>query len=196
MNNGEYILAQFGNRHERKRSRAMLLDIADLPDGTWKVIGDRRWRTGTRGEHGELAERARLVGSFTAWRSFKSETPAGGFWTTVILFASKGDAELAVPNSHNMILKNPKFTGSATGDQIISDQEIPGVDVTLVSEQLTITNDGPGSTKYVAGNVGRVFFMMAFAQRGAAWPWSEITSISAIQACKIRKELETSDFPR
>lgn len=189
MTKGGYFLAQFGNRLERKRSRAMLLEIADLPVGNWKVLGDLRYRTGSRGEQGEVALRARQAGSFTAWRSFKLETPGGGFWTELIPCASREDAESAVPVHRAAGVKNPKFKGTVTEDRVIDDQQIPGVAVTLISEQLTVTDNGPGSTRIVAGNIGRVYFVLYFTRRGGVWPWSEVTSIAASQASKIRKVL-------
>jgi hypothetical protein len=194
MTNGAYFLAQFGNRRERKLSRSMLLEIADLPEGIWKVVGDRLWRTGARGEQGEVVLRARQAGSFTAWRSFKLETPRGGFWTEVILCASSEDAELLVPGNRTTAIKNPKFKGTAGELRVIEDQQIPGVAIARITEQLTVTDDGgPGSTRKVAGSIGRAFFVIYFTRRPGEWQWSEVTSIAASQAIKIRKNLGDSE---
>jgi hypothetical protein len=193
MSNGEYFLAQFGNRLERKRSRSMLLDVGDLPTGNWRILGDRRWRTGAMGERGELAERARKAGSFTAWRSFRLEANRKGFWTEVISYANKSDAEAAVPLHRASLVKNPKFKGTVTEDRVFDDFSIPGVSVSMVSERSNVTDQGLGSTRFAAGCVGRTYFVVACSQRGSYWSWEEVSSIAALQADKIRKFVGASD---
>jgi hypothetical protein len=193
MRRYEYLLAQFGKRAERERSRAMLLDLEDLPAGDWKVLGDRQWRTGAIGEQNEIVQRAIKSGSFTAWRSFKLLTTRRGIWLEVIPYASAKDADSAVPGQRFSFRKNPKLRLTVTGEREIDDLDIPGVSTRLIFEKMTDSEDGPGASRYVVGSVDRFVFVVVGSEQGGEWQWSEMASVSALQARKIQSILDGSN---
>ncbi len=189
MTRGAYWLAQFGNRAQRKRAREMLVESSELPGGEWKVVGDHRWRTGTRDEEGEAIQRAMEVGSFGSWRSFGrvSPLPTRGLWVQLCQLATEDDAKSLANAPKRRMALNKRSTNQVTEQRLIIDQELTGIPNAWVYEQLTIGPNGPGATRMVSGNVEQIYFMICASETGGSWSWSDVATIVTLQSEKIRK---------
>src|SRR5258708_19218965 len=85
-------VAQLGRKAGKREVLASLLGCGDLPGGPWQVVDERTWRTGVTGPSTPWGERARQVGSLTAWRSFRDAAASRWAWIQVTPLASAEDA--------------------------------------------------------------------------------------------------------
>lgn len=91
-----FVLSQIGARPSAHLPDPgkVLIGLADLPPG-WKIIDQRRWRSGQQPDQGWSA-RARALGSVTSWRSFASPTKDRALWAQATPLASVDDAQDAL----------------------------------------------------------------------------------------------------
>jgi hypothetical protein len=88
-------------------------------------------------------------------------------------------------------MPNRKAQVTVTEEREIEDQHVPGVTNSWVYEQMTTgLPNGRGATRYVAGNVDRILFVVTCSGYLDAWPWAEVTSIAASQAVKVRRAVD------
>lgn len=73
---------------------------------------------------------------------------------------------------------------------MVEDQAVPGLPAALIYEEQVIGPRGPGGSRIVAGSIENIVFLLHFSSVGELWPWDDVTSISQIQADKIRRIVE------
>jgi hypothetical protein len=194
MNLFVYLISESLNREKSRSSRELLLEANDLPGNDWKVIGKRTWRTGTKGSKGEASQRARQAGSFTAWRQLEQTVPARrSIWLEVIPYVSADDAISVVPSLRAGMLPNPHAEVKVIEEREINDQQINGVTNQLVFEQLASGRKGSSVGRYVIASVENTVFVMGCSCYGDYWPWSDVTSIAALQSERIQRYRSSGD---
>src|SRR2546421_1280764 len=83
----------------------VLVRLGDLPGG-WRLIDERRWRTGRAGGREPWAARAREMGGVTGWRSFASASDGLWLWAQATPLASQTDAASALEGIWERSLPN------------------------------------------------------------------------------------------
>src|SRR3989442_2381741 len=89
--------------------RSVLLAPEDLAPG-WRVLDERRWRTGSGKE--PWAVRVRELGGVTAWRSFVASSNDRWLWVQASPLANVEDAQAALEAFWSNRLKNLAAQGS------------------------------------------------------------------------------------
>jgi hypothetical protein len=165
----------------------MLLEVSELPQGEWTIIGELAWRSGFfGGKKGGMNKRTRKAGGFIAWRSLKLASPHRGLWLEVIPYASKEDAEMAVPLQVEASQENHRVKVTLRESRVLDNYVIREADTSWVCERDTTTLKGPNVSRYVVGNVERFVFMLAATAYGDGWPLDEVALMASTQANKIR----------
>jgi len=159
----------------------MLLALDDLPPG-WKVLDERRWRTGLGSE--PWAVRVRKLGGVTAWRSFVAPSNDRWLWVQASPLANVEDAEAALEAFWSRRLKNLAAEVSVTATHDGPDMILSGGTVKTV-EQLTRGPVGAGASRYVACTHGSVVSALAGSAFGEPWPWQSLEEIASQQNRRI-----------
>jgi hypothetical protein len=124
----------------------MLLDLNDLPDG-WKVLDQRRWRTGLTSAPWAL--RVKRVGGVTAWRSFQSGVGVEALWVQASPLASESDIDDALAEIWSRTVRNLR-----ANVRLVAEKEAPRLSAlgsaTRTLEQTTEGPLGRGMSRYVA----------------------------------------------
>ena len=170
----------------------MSLDLPDLPGGAWVLKSQMSWRSGyvVPNWKSDVARRSRGTGGFIVWRSFRQTDSPLTLWAQVGPYATREDADDAVPRLLLMGQRNPRFAGTVADEKVIEDFHIPDVGIThVVDRSATGSSKGPSNSKYVMGSVDHIIFMIAFSAYGDGWPWSDVSLISSLQVNKIRQVL-------
>ncbi len=76
MRRVQFVTAQLGHKAGKDEVLARMLGADDLPDGPWRMMDQRTWRTGVIGPATEWGERARQVGSLTGADELAQAQPA------------------------------------------------------------------------------------------------------------------------
>ncbi len=161
--------------------RAMILALDDLPPG-WKVLDERRWRTGMGKE--PWAIRVRKLGGLTAWRSFVAASNDRWLWVQASPLANVEDAQAALEAFWSNRLKNLAAQVSVTATHDGPDLTLSGGSVKTV-EQLTTGPVGPGTSRYLAWTHGRVVSALAGSAFGEPWPWQSLEEVASKQNRRI-----------
>ena len=196
MNRFKFLLAQMGKREEFENSRAMILDVSDLPYGDWKQIGEKSWRTGSVGNKTDRGERAHQVGTFTFWRSFRLRNNDFGMWVEIIPFASESDAREAVPELRSSIETNSRSNATVISESQVDSINLPGSDTARFWKQETSRGEGPEYVKLAIGSVNCVVFILALSGSDAEDDWEDFCSIGMAQIDKIRSALDNPKYRR
>lgn len=155
----------------------MLITLEDLPPG-WKVLDERRWRTGSSRE--PWANRVRKLGGVTAWRSFVASSNDRWLWVQASPLANVQDAEAALEAFWSSRLKNLAAQVSVTATQGGPNIILLGGTVKTV-EQLTTGPVGPGASRHVAWTHGSVVSALAGSAFGEPWRWQSLEEIVSQQ---------------
>jgi hypothetical protein len=166
----------------------MLLDVADLPPG-WKVLDQRRWRTGQTAV--DWSRRAKQLGGVTAWRSFESPAEARWLWVQAVPLASESDVEAALEEVWTRTLRNLR-----TKVRLVDEREGPQLNgvgsANRTIEQSTEGPFGSGVVRLAAwGHRGVLSVLCASAKRDTA-PWSDLETLASMQNRKIDLVLDAT----
>ena len=176
-------IAQIGVRTSRDlpEPRGMLITLEDLPQG-WKVLDERRWRTGVGQEPWAL--RVRKLGGLTAWRSFSAPSNDRWLWAQATPFVDEQDAEAARADFWSRTLKNVAAQVEVTGTRDGPQLALPGGPVQTV-EQLTNGPAGRGAARYLAWSYGRIVSALGGSGFGDPWPWESLEELAQKQNQRI-----------
>jgi hypothetical protein len=193
MNNGQYLLAQFGSPAQRKFSESLLLEASELPGRGWSKHDEKTWRAGKFGPSSDAVLRAKHSGAYNAIRTFGQSATSRAVLTEVrpMATASDAEAELAVSHLHLQLTPNKKaatLTDAVTVEK--TEQERPSS--TIQYERFAIGEDQRVSYRYIVGNLDRVVYVVTCCALDDGWPWDEVTSVSQLQADRIQSHLKVS----
>lgn len=174
-----FAVSQIGVKASRHlpEPRGMLVTLEDLAPG-WKVLDERRWRTGLGQE--PWAIRVRKLGGVTAWRSFVASSNDRWLWVQASPLANVQDAEAALEAFWSSRLKNLAAQVRVTGTHDGPDMILSGGTVKTV-EQLTTGPVGPGASRHVAWTHGSVVSALAGSAFGEPWRWQSLEEIVSQQ---------------
>ena len=178
------MTAQLGRKAGKGEALARLLSGSDLPDGPWRVMDQRTWRTGEARPSTAWGERARRAGSVTAWRSFSHETAPRWAWIQVTPMASQEDAGAALAGVGDRALANLRSGVRLVSQRDVSVEPFAGASAIWAREQRTDGRDGPGVVLMLAGAVGR-WLVMASLSGSPAWDWQSASELAALQAARL-----------
>jgi hypothetical protein len=191
--NYQYLLAQIGPKAARRESLSMLLEPLQLPGNGWTLLDQRSWRTGYTSKPSEAGRRARRARTFSAVRSFELAAESRWVWIEVMPFAVAADAEAVLSSLPTLFVGNPRAKVTVTGERRLDHAEISEIaDYPFVYEQLTSGERGPSASRYAAGTVEHVVFIVATSEYGEGWPWAEVASVAASQVASIRNVMDDS----
>jgi hypothetical protein len=173
----------------------MLLDTTDLVDNGWKMLAERTWRTGISEPNSERSNRAREIGSISAWRSFSRTNPDQAMWIQLVPFASSEDAATAVIDTHKTLLPNLRQKVTTTSEKVIDGVSIVGVDDPWAFEQRTTTAHGPSCTKIVSGRIEQIVIVVACSGTDEGWLWPDVYAVVSSQNEKVRRHLDRGVSP-
>lgn len=180
----QFVTAQLGRKPGKHLALAHLLDAGDLPDDTWRVIDERTWRTGEIGPAAPWAERARLAGSVTAWRSFRSKTAAKWTWIQVAQLASAEDAETALTSIGGRRLANLRARVRLVSETAVPMEPFAGASAVWALEQRTDGPGGPGVSLMLAAAIGDWLTAMGLAG-SPEWDWHSAVRLATLQAERL-----------
>lgn len=172
-----FVRAQLGPKPGGARQLGRLLSGADLPGGSWRRIDQRTWRTGISGT--SWGDRARAVGSVTAWRSFRDGDR--WLWLQVMPLASADDARAAVGEVQGMGLRNLRARVRLVSEADIDIEPFTGAGRVWAHEYRTDGPEGAGTTFMLAAAVGD-FMVVVSASGQPAWDWPSVSDVAALQA--------------
>jgi hypothetical protein len=180
----QFVTAQLGRKSGKDEVLAGLLRAGDLPDGPWRVMDQRTWRTGVMGSATAWGERARQAGSVTGWRSFAHQTAPRWAWIQVMPLASADDAGAALS-----VIGKRGLANLRSGVQLVSERDVPvepfpGASAVWAREQHTTGKDGPGVVLMLAGAVSR-WLVIVCLSGSPAWDWSSASELAALQAARL-----------
>jgi hypothetical protein len=192
----KFVVSQAGIKSGKKASLAMLLDVEDLSGGGWKKLDERTWRTGSSESDTERSNRAREIGSITAWRAFERHNSDQSFWVQLVPFASRSDAETAVRDTRENLLPNLRQNVTIASEQSPQDVAIVAVENPWIYEQHTVTDSGQSCTKIVSGRIEQIVMVIACSGTGEGWTWPEVQAVISSQSEKVRRVLGDTTSPR
>lgn len=180
----QFVTAQLGRKAGKDAVLARLLHEGDLPDGPWRMMDQRTWRTGVMGPATPWGERARQAGSVTGWRSFSHETARRSAWIQVMPLASADDAGAALP-----VIGERGLANLRSRVQLVSERDVPaepfaGASAVWAREQHTTGKDGPGAVLMLAGAISHWLVTVCLAG-SPAWDWSSAFELAALQASRL-----------
>jgi hypothetical protein len=147
----------------------------------FKVIDERRWRTGIGNE--PWAARARTAGSVTAWRSF---TDGGDrwLWIQAMPLATDDDARLAIGNVWSHALANRAFRG-----RLLESRPGPSIAAlesdTSTMEQDVAVGEKVFTAKYMAWRSANLIAVLCASGPGLDWPWEVLTQMAEAQNRRV-----------
>lgn len=180
----QFVTAQLGRKAGKDEALGRLLHASDLPDGPWRMLDQRTWRTGVMGPATEWGERARQAGTVTGWRSFGHKTSKRGAWIQVMPLASADDARAALSVVGERGLANLRARVQLVSEHDVSVAPFTGADAVWAREQHTTSKDGPGVVLTLGGAVGRSLVIICLSG-SPAWDWSSASELAALQAARL-----------
>jgi hypothetical protein len=142
----------FGSSPEKRDALARLLTTSDLPGSGWRRISEKTWRTGSKGERTEWAERAGAAGSLTAFRSMQNRGVRQWVWSQMTPLVSITDAHA----EFERIKERGVSTGASVrvhGEQDVAVDLFSGSTRIWAHEQTVTGLFGQGSNKLIAAVV-------------------------------------------
>lgn len=177
-------IAAGGVRPDRRALRH-LLNVSDIPNGAWRVLDERTWRTGSRDNDSEWAKNARASGSTTAWRSFQDADSDRWVWLQVTPFASPADAIAAMEYIPNGLVKNRRTRGSAFVETAVDGVEVPGASRVWAREMRSSGPAGESFTWLLVVSRGGTVVVAGASGSPTAWTWPAVVDL-------VVKQLEFS----
>jgi hypothetical protein len=180
----QFVTAQLRPKAGKGEVLGRLLREGDLPDGPWRMVDQRTWRTGVMGPSTPWGERARQAGSVTGWRSFGHKTARRSAWIQVIPLTSADDAGAAL-----RVMAGRGLANLRSKDHLVSERDVPvepfaGAGAVWAREQQTTGKDGPGVVLMLAGAVSRCLVIVCLAG-SPAWEWSSASALAVLQAERL-----------
>jgi hypothetical protein len=179
-----FAVAQLGRKAGKRDVLARLLDCGDLPGGPWQIVDERTWRTGVTGPSTPWGERARQVGSLTAWRSFRDADDSRWAWIQVTPLASAEDAKDAMTSIGERSLINLKAEVRLVSESDVPIEPFTGASAVWAREQHTEGPDGPGVVLMLAAAVHE-WLMVVCLSGSPAWDWQSASELAAVQAARL-----------
>ena len=179
-----FAVAQLGRKAGKRDVLASLLGCGDLPGGPWQVVDERTWRTGATGPSTPWGERARQVGSLTAWRSFRDAAASRWAWVQVTPLASAEDANDALTGIGERALINLKAEVRLVSESDVPIEPFTHASAVWAREQHTDGRDGPGVVLMLAGTVNE-WLMVICLSGSPAWDWQSASELAAVQAARL-----------
>lgn len=184
MRRVQFVTAQLGRKAGKDEVLARMLSADDLPDGPWRMMDQRTWRTGVMGPATEWGERARQIGSLTGWRSFSHRATLRATWIQLIPLASADDAGAAVT-----VIGEQGLSNLRSRVQLVSQRDVPlepftGASAVWAREQHTAGKDGPGVVLMLAGAVNHWLVIVCLSGM-PTWDWSSASGLAALQAARL-----------
>lgn len=139
----------FGSSPEKRDALARLLTIADLPGSGWRKMSEKTWRTGSKGEHTEWADRAREAGSLTAFRSMQNRGVRQWVWSQMTPLVSVQDAHAEFDRIKERGVRNAGVVRVREEKDVAVDL-FSGATRIWAHEQTTTGLAGTGSNKLLA----------------------------------------------
>ena len=169
----------------------MLLEASDLPaDHEWRVVYESSHRTGAGALRKQDAfRRAREAHGLGASRRFQDEDRMRSIMSSVSTFANKEDAASRLPFLTDNFVRKPLSRFSIVEAHTLAEHEITAVPIPLVYEESFTGPNGPGTTRFVAGTVGRVLLVLWCSATGEAWDWSVMNTLVERQVDRMRLAL-------
>ena len=159
--------------------RDVILSLGDLPPG-WRALDQRRWRTGISDQ--PWAQRARQLGSVTAWRSFESPAERQWLWVQASPFANEEDAAAALSAWSQHTLRNLNAQVTVTAAEPGPDIVLPGSRVTTLQQSIQ-GRGSDGIVRYLLWLRANVFSAMCAS--GESWTWPALRDLAATQNDRI-----------
>jgi hypothetical protein len=184
LRRARFAVAQLGRKAGKRDVLAGLLGCGDLPGGPWHVVDERTWRTGVTGPSMPWGERARQVGSVTAWRSFRDAGASRWAWVQVTPLASAEDANDALTGIGERALINLKAEGRLVSEFDVPVEPFSRASAVWAREQHTEGRDGPGVVLMLAGAVSE-WLMVLCLSGSPAWDWPSASELAAVQAARL-----------
>lgn len=178
------MTAQLGRKAGKDEALARLLSAGDLPDGPWRVLDQRTWRTGEIGPPTAWGQRARQVGSVTAWRSFSHQTARRWAWIQVIPTATQEDAGAALAEVGERMLANLRSEGRLVSQYDVAVEPFAGASGVWAREQHTEGPDGPGVVLLLAAAISHWLVIVCLSGT-PAWDWPSASALAALQAARL-----------
>lgn len=177
-----FVMAQLGRKPGGRDLLARLLSADDLPDGMWRRVDQRTWRTGVSAT--PWGDRARETGSVTAWRSFRDLAGRRWLWLQVMPLASAQDARTALDEAGDLQLRNLRATVRVVDESDVDIEPFAGASMVWAHEYRTVGPGGPGATLMLAGAVDS-FVVIVCASGQPAWDWPSVSDLAAMQARRL-----------
>lgn len=159
-----------------------VLAVDALSAGSWKVLGQRAWKTGQTGAGEPWAVRARQANLISVWRSFEQSSPSRWLWVQVTTLASPTDAEAALQVIPDRLLANASAEVNVVSSRDVEPVPVHGHHVGWAQEQQTDGPRGVGVALYMAFVVGSTLAVLAASGDADAWTWDELHRVASSQA--------------
>jgi hypothetical protein len=168
------------------RSDSLLEPMDILPTAPelgagFKVIEERRWRTGISTE--PWASRAKMAGSVTAWRSF-SDRGDRWLWIQATPLANDDDAKSAIGNQWSRTMANLGFRGRLLETRPGPSIATLGFD-TSTMEQDVAMGQKLFKAKYIAWRHRSLINTLCATGPEEAWPWAALSQIAEAQNRRV-----------
>jgi hypothetical protein len=160
----------------------VLPTAAELAAG-FKVVGERRWRTGISTE--PWASRAKMARSVTAWRSF-SDGGDRWLWIQAMPLTNDEDAKSAIGNLWSLTMANLGFRGRVLETRPGPRIAALGSD-TSTMEQDVAMGEKLFNAKYMAWRYGSVISALCAAGPGDAWTWDALSQVAEGQSRRVEQ---------
>ena len=183
--NGRYLYAKVGSKRGAERTFRILPEVSDLDGEGWKVLDEKRWRTGRMGNVSDWGVRARQAGSVTAWRSFEQTGASRWMWTEAIPLASEADSSAAVSDMQGRFIRNPRAQVHVVGGKVVTDLAVPGTVASWAYEQNVTGKVGEGACFYLAGATNSFVFVVSASGIADTWTWDQVKSVANIIVSRI-----------
>lgn len=180
----QFVKAQLGHKAGKGEALARVLSESDMPEGPWRVLDQRTWRTGEIGPATAWGDRARQAGSVTAWRSFRHVTGSRGAWIQVMPMASEADAGAVLAGLGERLLANLRSRGRLVSQRDVPMEPFAGASAVWAREQHTESRDGPGVVLMLAGAVSH-WLVIVCLSGSPAWDWQSAQELAALQAARL-----------
>ena len=176
----------------------MLLRANELPGIGWRGLRQVSWRIGAWGyQPAETGRRAHRAGHFVAVRSFEQESSSRRLVAQIAPYVSASDAEEAVVGLRSRLYPHPNAKVVVTAEREVEGIEVVGVNKPWTFEHMQEGKDlpgnqrfvGPSASRYVAGNIENVMVFLQCSGLGEGWSWSDVASVTSLQASKIEGAL-------
>jgi len=177
----QFVKAQIGAGNDL--ALAGLLGAADLPDGPWRVAGQRTWRTGEIGPATAWGQRAREAGSVTAWRYYRHKATRRRIWIQLIPTASAEDASSLLAEVGERVLRNPIGRGRRVSERDVPAELFAGASLVWAREQHLEDRQGPSIVLLLAGAVRHRVVIVCLSGR-PEWDWQSASDLAALQAAR------------